>query len=235
MKLETREWGSGDRVAVLIHGVMSDSRNWRRVGPALAEDGYRVIAVDLRGHGRTGHAESYTLAEIAADVAETVPSAPRLVMGHSLGGLVIPHILDALAPERAIYVDPPFHFRGLPLRLRVMFTLFRTGLFRVTPEKLAKMNPQWEAEDIEAEIDNFRIFDSRILRVVLKNPQWHLPPSAASIPSLMVLADNSLAVLPEMRAHLEGIGYEFRVVKGAGHTVNRDDFDGFMDALSGWI
>nr|BFE86321.1 hypothetical protein GCM10020093_089220 [Planobispora longispora] len=51
MRLNTCEWGSGDRVAVLIHGIMASSRCWWRVGPALAERGYRVVAVDLPGHG----------------------------------------------------------------------------------------------------------------------------------------------------------------------------------------
>jgi pimeloyl-ACP methyl ester carboxylesterase len=45
--LHTREWGAGDRVAVLLHGTMADSRAWWRVGPALALRGYRAIGVDL--------------------------------------------------------------------------------------------------------------------------------------------------------------------------------------------
>lgn len=57
MQLHTREWGTGDRTALLVHGIMSDSRTWRRVGPALAERGYRVLAVDLRGHGRSPRGE----------------------------------------------------------------------------------------------------------------------------------------------------------------------------------
>ena len=36
MKLPVREWGTGDRVAVLIHGITSDSTGWRLLGPDLA-------------------------------------------------------------------------------------------------------------------------------------------------------------------------------------------------------
>lgn len=57
MKLNTREWGTGDRLALLVHGIMSDHRSWRSVGPALAGRGYRVIAVDLRGHGASPRGE----------------------------------------------------------------------------------------------------------------------------------------------------------------------------------
>ena len=74
MKLYTREWGTGDRLAILVHGVMSDSRNWRRVGPVLAERGYHVIAIDLRGHGHSPRAEEYSAELMAQDIVDTVPA-----------------------------------------------------------------------------------------------------------------------------------------------------------------
>jgi pimeloyl-ACP methyl ester carboxylesterase len=80
--LATRAWGGGaDRsrpLAVLVHGVTSSSRTWWRVGPALAERGYRVLAVDLRGHGASPRpVAGLDAADLAADVAETVTaSAP---------------------------------------------------------------------------------------------------------------------------------------------------------------
>ena len=88
MKLNTREWGTGDRIAVLVHGIMSDSRTWRRVGPALAERGYRVVAVDLRGHGASGPADEYPNEAYGADIIETIAAlgGVDLVIGHSLGG-----------------------------------------------------------------------------------------------------------------------------------------------------
>lgn len=58
MRLHTTTWGSGDRIALLVHGLMADHRTWRRVGPALSERGYRVVAVDLRGHGASGRARA---------------------------------------------------------------------------------------------------------------------------------------------------------------------------------
>ena len=61
MKLHTREWGAGHRVAVLLHGTMADSRAWWQVGPALAGRGYRVIAVDLPGHGRSPRCPNSTV------------------------------------------------------------------------------------------------------------------------------------------------------------------------------
>lgn len=58
--LATHEWhpartdaGAAAPVAVLVHGITGWWRTWWRVGPALADRGRRVIAVDLRGHGES--------------------------------------------------------------------------------------------------------------------------------------------------------------------------------------
>jgi hypothetical protein len=42
-------------------------------------------------------------------------------------------------------------------------------------------------------------------------------------------------VKPQVAERLRDTGFDVRVVKGSGHVINRDDHDGFMDALEGWI
>ncbi|NED60017.1 alpha/beta hydrolase, partial [Streptomyces sp. SID10244] len=103
----TRWWGEGDRVAVLLHGMTTDSGSWWAVGPALAARGYRVVAPDLPGHGGSP-CEPYTLAGAAAAVVDCVPARPELAIGHSYGGLVLAAAISDLAPDRAIYEDPPW-------------------------------------------------------------------------------------------------------------------------------
>jgi alpha-beta hydrolase superfamily lysophospholipase len=51
MKLNVHDWGIGTHNALLVYGLFADNKNWSRVGPALAERDYRVIAQDLCGHG----------------------------------------------------------------------------------------------------------------------------------------------------------------------------------------
>ena len=63
----------GDGVAVvLIHGVTGSLNNWTRTGiaPALVTEGYRVIALDARGHGESDkpHDSGYYGAHMAEDV-----------------------------------------------------------------------------------------------------------------------------------------------------------------------
>ncbi len=80
--------GSGPPI-VLIHGITSSSRTWKRVMPRLAEQ-YTVVAPDLLGHGRSAKPQGdYSLGAYASGirdllVALEIPKAT--VVGHSLGG-----------------------------------------------------------------------------------------------------------------------------------------------------
>src|SRR5258708_20035786 len=104
MELEVHEWGTGDRTALLIHGLFADDENWDRVGPALAERGSRVIAPDLRGHGASPRG-AYSPELWAADLVESLPKNADLALGHSLAGMALA-LTKELAVRRAIYVDP---------------------------------------------------------------------------------------------------------------------------------
>ncbi|MFN3218422.1 MAG: alpha/beta fold hydrolase [Acidimicrobiales bacterium] len=84
------EAGDGPPV-VLVHGITESHESWQPVIDRLAAT-HRVIAMDLRGHGRSAHAASYDLASMAGDVIAVAQAAgadqPHLV-GHSLGGAVV--------------------------------------------------------------------------------------------------------------------------------------------------
>lgn len=232
MKLHTREWGSGDRTAVLIHGIMSDSRTWRRVGPALADRGYRVIAVDLRGHGGSGRGE-YTPELFADDVVETVPQDVELAVGHSLGGLTLSYAVDRLRPQRAVYADPAWRFvrpeQGFDPAVFVQFA------DQATHDTIAAMNPRWEAADVEVELQTFAAWDRSTATSLSALAARAGLPDAAVVPSLVQIADPSFLISADDAALLRDRGFEVRTVAGAGHTIHRDDFDGFMTALEGWI
>jgi pimeloyl-ACP methyl ester carboxylesterase len=85
-----------------VHGVGGNSRNWDDVVPRLAPK-FRVIRMDLRGHGRSGPINApCQVGDFARDVTDVMQAAGapacRLV-GFSLGGQVVQAIaLDS--PER---------------------------------------------------------------------------------------------------------------------------------------
>ena len=73
IELHVEVHGDGDAEPVLLlHGWPDSAALWRHQVPALTEAGYRVIAPDLRGFGRSDRpdgVDSYTLANSVADVA----------------------------------------------------------------------------------------------------------------------------------------------------------------------
>lgn len=264
MKLNTREWGTGDRIALLVHGIMSDSRTWREVGPALADRGYRAVAVDLRGHGASAWADEYpteaygtdiveTLAAISAtgggeiggssEASSTAGAEVELAIGHSLGGLALLLAVEAgLRPARAVYVDPAWRIArpedGFDPALFVEFADMATAA------TIAAMNPRWAEADIEIELATFAAWDRRTALELSKHATASLEagtagdgtglPLTAVVRSLLMLADRSQLISVEDAETLRGRGFPSRIVPGAGHTIQRDDFAGFMAALDGW-
>ena len=85
-----KDWGEG-RPVVLIHGWPLSSDMWDAQGMALAEAGFRVIAYDRRGFGRSGQPWSGydydTLADDLADVLEATGATENVsLVGFSMGG-----------------------------------------------------------------------------------------------------------------------------------------------------
>jgi pimeloyl-ACP methyl ester carboxylesterase len=232
MKLNTREWGSGDKVALLVHGIMSDSRTWRLVGPALAERGYRVIAVDQRGHGASGRGD-YTPAHYADDLVETLPGGAALAIGHSLGGLTLSLAVDRLQPERAVFSDPAWRFvqpeQGFDPAMFVEFAA------HATHDSIAAMNPRWAEEDVQVELETLAVWDGATALALSALTEAAVLPQKPVVPSLVQVADPSFLLSEQDKQTLRERGFEVRTVEGAGHTIHRDDFAAFMASLDGWI
>lgn len=93
VELHVRRW-SGDGVPfVLVHGLASNARLWDGVAEELAAVGHPVVAVDLRGHGRSSKPDGgYDIATVADDVHALVLELGLdrpVVAGQSWGGNVV--------------------------------------------------------------------------------------------------------------------------------------------------
>jgi pimeloyl-ACP methyl ester carboxylesterase len=126
------------RPVLLLHGITLGVAVWPYQFAALPEEGLRVVAIDLRGHGLSGGAVAgeetgtgsprHTLDRMAADVAEVMESLDLdkvVIVGHSMGGMVALRLLGsdpALAAGRgraaglvlAGTTSQPATGRGLP-------------------------------------------------------------------------------------------------------------------------
>jgi pimeloyl-ACP methyl ester carboxylesterase len=105
--------GTGSPPMLFVHGYSCDSHDWMWQLPYFVES-HRVIAVDLRGHGRSSVPEkgydARTFANDLANLIDGLGCGSVVAVGHSLGGLVV----SALAVEHqslvraVVAVDPAY-------------------------------------------------------------------------------------------------------------------------------
>jgi len=164
----------GDDIAaaapfLLVHGLASNARLWDGVARRLAEAGRRSVAVDLRGHGRSGKPDGgYDFAAISEDlralIAATGLDRPILA-GQSWGAGVV---LD-------FGVRHPDSTRGIVLvdggltDLRDAFPSWEVCWARLAPPQLVGLplmdvqgyfhlnHSDWPAEGIEGSLANFEV------------------------------------------------------------------------------
>jgi pimeloyl-ACP methyl ester carboxylesterase len=92
-ELFLRDTGGDGPPVMLLHGwTASADLNWWGTYGELQQAGYRVLAIDHRGHGRGLRTyERFTLAACANDAAaaiEALDCAPAVVVGYSMGGAI---------------------------------------------------------------------------------------------------------------------------------------------------
>ncbi|HEY0636248.1 MAG TPA: alpha/beta hydrolase [Pseudonocardiaceae bacterium] len=227
MGLHTREWGTGDRVAVLLHGMAADSGAWWRLGPELAGRGFRVVAVDQLGHGRSPRAPFAAPEEFADAVLAAVPAEPALALGHSMGGGVLALAVERLRPGRAVYCE----------------TAFRVPDYRLTPRDIAAALTAslgaglgaegWRPgpEDAEAQRAAAAAWDADTAAGFVHGVSGRDLTPPLVVPSTVLVADPSVVCTPAQRTELAAAGFEVRTVPGAAHTVHQHVFEKFLATL----
>ncbi len=94
LRFRVAECGSGERLALCLHGFPECWYSWRHQLPLLARLGYRAWAPDLRGYGESERPmlrESYSIEPLLDDVAGLIDAAgarATVLIGHDWGGII---------------------------------------------------------------------------------------------------------------------------------------------------
>jgi pimeloyl-ACP methyl ester carboxylesterase len=125
MKIHSTAKGKGSRTIVLVHGWTCDDTSWAANVPELSKH-YRVITLDLPGHGQSGSPKDGKLTmDLFARAVEAVRAEQRadkiVLVGHSMGTPVIrqyarlyPQHVAALVIVDGVVMAPPPNGRGVP-------------------------------------------------------------------------------------------------------------------------
>jgi pimeloyl-ACP methyl ester carboxylesterase len=206
-------------VVMLLHGwVASCDLNWAAVYGSLIDAGYRVLAIDHRGHGRgLRPLVPFRLADCAADAAgvlRTLGLPPAVIVGYSMGGAIAqlvardhPDVMSALVLSGTAqhWQDPELkrswralEVAGIAMRL-TPGTFWTYGLKRVglPPGKAtawlrSEINRHNPSDIIEAGRELSR-FDSR---------PWLGPQS---VPTAVVLTTEDTVVPPRKQRDLAAV------------------------------
>jgi pimeloyl-ACP methyl ester carboxylesterase len=128
-RLEYTEYGSGDRVVVLLHGQLMPRRMHEPLARALAGEGYHVYTLDLLGHGRSDKPTDPALYSMTAFGHQVVAFLDHrgvdqaVVGGTSLGANTTLEVA-AHAPER---------LRGMIIEMPVLDNAVEAGIIAFAP------------------------------------------------------------------------------------------------------
>ena len=254
MRLAFESWGEeGSPLAVLVHGVTASSRTWWRVAPWFTENGWRAVAVDLRGHGKSPRAtHSLGLEDLAGDLHETVSGllGPEesidVLLGHSLGALAALELCREHGGlvERLVLEEPPgsesIDFEEIARSVEADVARAREAPEAHKREQLEE-NPSWSEGDSVANVESLRDCDAEPVTTMIRNGlRYDLSALVESVtaPTLLILgseARGSALPEPERAAVANALHQGTVETFDAGHGVHRDDFKGYTRLLSSWL
>lgn len=255
MALHAHEWGDPAAPPVVcLHGVTAHGERFRKLAEERLGGSFRVVALDLRGHGRSSWDEPWDLDTHVADVLATV-ERPASWIGHSFGGRIVMEIA-ARRPdlvERAVLLDPAMFVPPLigeqlaeEALVETSFATFDDALrwregsggLAHTPRKL--LEEDLEQHLAESEDGRMRLRYSREAVAAAYRAMGAGPPppfETLRLPTLLVVGALSKIVgAGEAELYRAALGdlLEIVVVPG-GHTVLWDAFDETADAIESFL
>ena len=224
---------------LLVHGMAAGAWHFERWQPFLAARGWPSYAVDLRGHGGSRAAPDLgcisvldyveDAREAMAEVARRHAGARPVLLGHSMGGLIVQKLAESSAPSAVVLLcsAPPrgISVASLPLlrrqlRWRYMAPLLRSRPLLGTSEDLRSLSTERIGdEEWEAMYPRFGPESGRAGREISIG-SIAVDARRVRCPVLVVAADEDRFVVPRVaRALARKYGAELREVDGHGHLL----------------
>lgn len=237
---------------LFVHGTGHGAWCWdENFLPFFAGKGFSSHAVSLRGHGASEGREKLKWTPVSDYVTDVFQAASRLptppvVIGHSLGGLVVAKYLEKYEAPAAILVAPSpsegMFWSGMRLQFQNPLLLAKCALKQdlafmfATPERAKKFLFSADANDAKVAEYTAR-FGSESYRANVEMI-WNLPkPEKIKTPMLVVGAENDALLAP---AKIEKTARDFnadcKMFPGMAHDLMLEkDWQTVAVFISEWL
>jgi lipase len=257
VRLHEHVWAAEDAPPVVcLHGVNAHGLRFRRLVEERLAGRFRVCALDLRGHGRSGWEPPWTIEAHLGDLRETI-AEPATWIGHSFGGRLVMELAagEPALVERAVLLDPAIAVPADIAQARAAEELQErsfaspaealearvagTGLDALAQASREALEEEVREHLVESPDGRFRYRYSSEAVAAAYHEMANDPPSfeALRIPTLLVVGSHSkLVSAGELERYRAALGdlLEVAVVPG-GHIVLWDAFEETAVAIDSFL
>lgn len=249
MILSATDLGAGPP-AIILHGLFGTASNFATIQKRLAI-GRRVVTMDLRNHGRSGHDPAMDYAIMAADVLETMAAMgleQAALVGHSMGGKVVMQaaLRHAERASRLLIADiapVPYPPRYRDITDAMLALPLEPGLTRAAADAaLSSAVPDTAMRQFL--LSNLRFGLAPAWRIGLHEIAGALPAiegwageGSYAGPTLVLRGERSDYIKPDDRALFRRLfpAARFASLRDAGHWLHADAPDAFVATLDAFL
>jgi lipase len=252
--LHLHEWGDLDAPPLLcVHGVQAHGARFRKLADERLASRYRVLAPDLRGHGRSGWEPPWTIEQHVDDLLETLAAVGierTTIVGHSFGGRLALELTARGGVDRSVLLDPAVWVPP-PIALERAQGLVRDRSFANVEEARAErrpLSPLAPRELLDEEFDEhlvlhddgrlrFRYSTAAVIAAIAELAQPPPDWARVQVPTLLVVGADTDVTVP---AVVEALRFELSDVLTVAtvpgrHVVLWDAFEETAEAIDAFL
>lgn len=237
---------------LFVHGSCGAAWNWdENFLPYFAEKGFSSHAVSLRGHGKSEIPENFnstSVADYVSDVLQVIKTLPEMpvLIGHSLGGLVVQKLLEKhQAPSGILVCSVPsggMFAPSLPWQIKnpLLFTKVTLkrdiNLLFNTPKRARKF---LFSEDTDAKkiAEYAARFGRESFRIAFETV-FNLPkPESVKTPLLVVGAERDELITPKfVEKTARAYNADYKILPRLAHAVMLErNWQTAADFMINWL
>ncbi|KQW74877.1 hypothetical protein ASC89_25045 [Devosia sp. Root413D1] len=233
---------------VAIPGLAESAATLAITAQHWAGNGFRVLAIDPRGHGQSSrwtadllkrHPGDVIVEDILADLNEWLSGAdqPLVLFGHSAGGSAAAAVAARLGSRVSAVVleDPfwrlpvtPFQDRDVAVNAAATLRRWQAVSDAERQAEIAELFPRWPQDELAAWSKAKADMDVALVAQgdVIPTRAWPTllgELAGAGVPVKIITGTIRIGITASHRAIIRSLGAEVAVVPGATHFIRRDD------------